>query len=215
MNGESGACQAEQTQSPASVRVAIRCRRFGQARPSWGSAIPVQRAAPAQPASSRFCLPAAGFEPAVSSHAQSGKAQHRFPSSSAGAQRRAPRTVPGPAPQTRRATAPALAPCRLPSQLFRIRRLAIPAPAPHPYLQSPVPLHLGLRAAARRSDVLLRSPLPITAGNTMSAPTRRPRSFRAKKATTRASWPTRVETGVGPPGVEARQRGRKVAPHGS
>ena len=54
-NGESGVCQAEQTQGPASVLAAIRCRslaglasvsvfigcrRFGRAEPSRGSAIP-------------------------------------------------------------------------------------------------------------------------------------------------------------------------------
>ena len=80
---------------PASVPVFIRYRRFGPARPSWGSAIPMPShptgfepvlpgrrrfptggaragelglgdpgAVARQPASSRFCLPDAGFQPA-------------------------------------------------------------------------------------------------------------------------------------------------------
>ncbi len=68
-NGESGVCQAEQTQGPASVLAAIRCRslaglasvsvfigcrRFGPARPSWGSAIPM----PSHPTGFEPVLPA-------------------------------------------------------------------------------------------------------------------------------------------------------------
>ncbi len=116
----------------------------GLARPGRAGARRSRRRSPRrrpQPASSRFCLPDAGFEPAVSSHAQPGHAQHPFPSSI-----RCSTPSPAQAPQTIRANAPASA---LAQPLNRRRRLD-KAPARRRSLRSSI-IYGGIKRYGTRT----------------------------------------------------------------